>query len=107
MNYKALGTRIRLRRKSLHMTQAQLAEMADISISFLGHIERGSRKASLETLVALCNVLHITPTALLQDSLLEGSLSGDEVSRQDLVQEISQSVLERLRHWDGGAKEQP
>ena len=69
MNYKDLGRRIRMLRQKQHMTQEQLAEKIDMSASFLGHIERGSRVASLETLVKLCNVLDTNPGFLLAASL--------------------------------------
>ena len=70
MNYKDLGRRIRTLRQKQHMTQEQLAEKIDMSASFLGHIERGSRVASLETLVKICNVLDTNPGFLLAASLI-------------------------------------
>ncbi len=103
MNYKALGARIRLLRKSRQMTQAELAEQADLSISFLGHIERGTRKASLDTLVTLCNVLEVTPTFLLQDSLSSAALNEHMVTRKDIVQEISENLIKNLRQWSENA----
>ncbi len=65
MDYKAMGQRIRIRRVALHMTQEELATRTGISAPFLGHIERGSRVASLETFVQLCRVLRITPNEAL------------------------------------------
>ena len=53
MDYFALGKRIRKRRVEQGMTQEQLARQVGVTTSFIGHLERGSRKASLETLVAL------------------------------------------------------
>ena len=41
------------------MTQEQLAERAGISTSFVGHIERGTRVASLCTLYSICAVLGV------------------------------------------------
>ena len=69
IDYKDLGRRVRETRRQLSMTQEKLADQVGISASFLGHIERGSRVASLETLVALCNTLHVTPQYLLSASL--------------------------------------
>lgn len=69
VNYKDMGTKVRTARKQLDMTQEKLAEKIGISASFMGHIERGSRVASLETLVALCNELHVKPEYLLSASL--------------------------------------
>ena len=39
------------------LTQEQLAELAEISLSFVGHIERGTRTISVETLARLCKAL--------------------------------------------------
>ena len=43
----------------------QLADAMHVSCSLIGHIERGSRKPSLETLVSLCKVLNIPVDVLL------------------------------------------
>lgn len=69
IDYKDLGKRVRETRRQFSLTQEQLAEQVGISASFLGHIERGSRVASIETLVALCNTLRVTPQYLLSASL--------------------------------------
>ena len=71
MNYQDLGMRVKVLRRQMGFTQEELAKAAGISASFLGHIERGSRVASLETLVALCNTLRIAPEYFLQASLEE------------------------------------
>ena len=64
-----MGTRIRKCRKQMKITQEALSEQVGISASFLGHIERGTRVASIETLIAICNTLKVTPQYLLADSL--------------------------------------
>lgn len=69
MDYQDMGARIRAARRAMGMTQEALAEALGISASFLGHLERGTRVASLETLVALCNTLHVSPEHLLAASL--------------------------------------
>ncbi len=65
MDYKNLGRRISRRRRELHLTQEQLAEQVDLSVSFLGHIERGTRILSLDTLVRICMALGTTADDLL------------------------------------------
>ncbi len=70
VDYKDLGARIRIARRKLSLTQEQLAEQVGISASFMGHIERGSRIASLDTLVNLCNALKVSPQYLLCGSML-------------------------------------
>lgn len=97
MLYQSLGKRIRQQRNLAQMTQEKLAEAAGISLSFLGHIERGTRKASLDTLVKICNALKVSPRLLLQDSL-ESDLLGDSTtmpeSKRKLLREISNFIIE-------------
>ena len=69
MDYEALGMQIRLHRKLKNMTQAQLAEKVGVTCAFIGHIERGTRKLSLQTLVSICDVLDVSSDELLKDSL--------------------------------------
>lgn len=59
LNYKEMGNRIRMERRKQDLTQEKLAEMVGISESFMGHIERGGRTLSIETLVKISNVLNL------------------------------------------------
>ena len=70
MDYVRMGQRIRKQRKLMGLTQKAAAEKSGISLPFYGHIERGSRKASLETLVSIANALGVSMDAILQDSLV-------------------------------------
>ena len=65
MDYVTMGRRIRQARIQRGMTQEELSEQTGMSTSFVGHIERGSRKASLETFVKLCAALQTDPGWLL------------------------------------------
>jgi len=69
MDYEALGRRVRVQRKLLDMTQEELAAAINVSTSFIGHIEHGTRKLSVDTLVSLADALKISCDMLLQDSL--------------------------------------
>ena len=98
MDYKDLGNRVRTVRRQQSLTQEQLAEKVGISASFLGHIERGTRKASLDTVIKLCNALKVSPSILLQDSL-DSDLLGDRNQslsddQRKLLREISNRIIE-------------
>lgn len=69
IDYTAMGGRIRNARLDAGLSQSELAERCNLSVSFLGHIERGSRKMSLETLVTVCEALNLSADYLLQDEL--------------------------------------
>lgn len=74
MDYIALGQRIRMRREELNLTQTSVAEAIHVTSSFIGHIERGTRKASMDTLVKLAIFFHVGTDALLMDSLADALL---------------------------------
>lgn len=59
LDYVAIGNQIRIKRKQKKWTQEKLAENVHISASFLGHIERGTRKMSLETAFNLSSTLEL------------------------------------------------
>lgn len=65
LDYRAMGERVRQYRRTRGMKQEELAERVGVSCSFIGHIERGEKKASAETIVSLCAVLDISTDYLL------------------------------------------
>ena len=65
LNLKEIGNRIKKYRKQKGFTQAQLAEMTDLSVSYISHIENAKRKASLESIIRIVNALGITVDELL------------------------------------------
>jgi len=58
--YRTIGKRIRQERRRLKLTQEELAERADISANFLGHIERGTKRPTLNTLTKIADVLQVS-----------------------------------------------
>lgn len=71
IDYISIGEKIKKARISAKLSQEKLAGSCGISLSFLGHIERGSRKMSLETLVSIANALNLSCDYLLMDELTE------------------------------------
>ncbi len=93
MDYGALGRNLRMARHQKGMTQEQLADKAGISATFLGHIERGTRKASFETIINLANVLNVSLDDLFAESLVgnrssRGKGSGDSEKKREALETI-------------------
>ena len=44
INYSEIGNKIKQKRRELGYSQEELAEICGISASYIGHIERGSKK---------------------------------------------------------------
>ncbi len=57
--YKKLGERIRNLRRQQNFSREKLAELADMNAYYLGEIERGEKKASIDFLMKICKVLQI------------------------------------------------
>lgn len=65
INYEILGKRIRIRRKSLHMTEEALAEKVECTSNHISAIENGKHRISLKLLMRICSELVITPDYIL------------------------------------------
>lgn len=57
--YRILGKRIREIREKIGVTQEKVAFKAKISPGFLSHVERGTKKASLETMKRIADALGV------------------------------------------------
>lgn len=69
IDYEAMGRRIRRKRQEKGLTQVKMAKRVNLSPSYYGHIERGTRVPSLETLVLIANELFVGTDLILRDSL--------------------------------------
>ncbi|GIP36367.1 helix-turn-helix domain-containing protein [Paenibacillus sp. J2TS4] len=73
METNELAARIRAFRKLKGVTQIELAELLGISVSIVGSIERGTRKADARTINRIAEVLGVEPEDLLPSTLVERS----------------------------------
>lgn len=84
VNQRAMGRRLRELREGCGFTQEELAERVGISTSFVGHIERGEKPCSLETMSRL---------AICLDSTMDYIVLG----RQNLCSQQSCALYNDLR----------
>ena len=83
----------------LRLTQEALAEKVEVSTSYIGHIERGQKRCSLETLVSIAGALGVTPDLLLRDSLEVSTVVQDaNVSSRTLA--LFNDILRVLREYE-------
>ena len=85
LTYK-LGSKIRILRKAAGLTQEQLAEMVDVSVNFIGYIERGQRAPSIHTLEQIAQGLDVDPKDLFEFS---------EGESEDLLNETLLAALRK------------
>ena len=88
-----LGAALQKHRLQRGLTQAELAEFADLSLKYVGEIERGEANTTLEVLERLAAAVGWNPMDALE-GLREPLSEGVRVLLLDEVQQI----LERLRN---------
>lgn len=69
-----LGENIRSIRKSLNLTQEQLAEKLNINCQFLSQAENGKSGISIDTAINLCNIAHCSSTHLFKDIIKSSNI---------------------------------
>ncbi len=62
-----LGSNIKSARKSLGLSQEDLALEADIDRSYIGGVERGERNIAIINLCKIAKALNVKPSFLLKD----------------------------------------
>ena len=70
---KPVGKRIQDARKAMGLTQADLADKLDISVSHMSSIETGRANFGVETLMKITEILRISADSLLRTDIPEVS----------------------------------
>lgn len=86
INYVAIGRRVKKYRTKAHITQAQLAELLNVSVSYVSQIECGITEVSLKRLEEIANIIN---TKL--EHLVAEPIENTDISRLE-IEEI-------MRHW--------
>jgi len=87
-----MGEQIRKHRKSQNLTQEKLAEKVGVSPSFLGHVERGTRKASVESIVKISQALRVSMDTFippLPAGLVEQGCSPEQLGKARALLELA------------------
>ena len=101
VDYHALGSRIKAVRKELDLTQKELAAYLNVSTSFMGHIERGTRIPSLQTIYHIIQMLDVSFEALLTGYDMPTQLqTGTAVSKDTLMMnDLFRVIYEHKDEW--------
>ena len=69
MDMRKVGNRLLSIRKRKGLTQAETAELANISDRTYAEIERGKTNMRVDSLVKICTALHVSPNDILFDDI--------------------------------------
>lgn len=98
LDYEAIGKRIKACRKQRGMTQAGMADAIGLSTSFFGHIERGTRIPSLETLWRIAGELE-TSIELLLTGEPGGNLRISEHHQHRMLDDMMRVLQKHAQEW--------
>lgn len=90
MELKSVGKKIKEQRILKHISQEKLAELVDVTPSYISNIESGNRIASLPTMLEIAKVLDIS-----MDYLLLENLSNNDVDIEKQLLEFK-NILEKI-----------
>lgn len=100
MDYKSIGKNIRRRRDELGIKQEKLAEMVDLSVSYIGAIERGEKLPKLEVFIRIANAMKVSSDTLLSEVLeVENQIIASELSKElsSLAKSEQRRILNVIR----------
>ena len=97
-----IGARLQAARKAKGYTQDYVSARADITEKFLSQIERGKAGLSVQTLIALCDILEITPNYVLLPDAARPLLKGMSQRQLQDVEEMVRIFVRNCRHEEKG-----
>lgn len=98
LDYDAIGHRIRDKRKSLGWKQRDLSDRVELTIGYVGNIERGIRIASIETYVLLAVILGMTLDELIMGIPSEPANSLEKEHRINTIMAGIEAVVRSSIH---------
>lgn len=107
MKFESIGKHIREYRLSNNMRQEDLAEKTDLSVNYIGMLERGEKIPSLETFIVLLNALGASADIILADvmdsgytvktSLLAEKLDSVSAETRDTIYDVIDTMLKHSK----------
>ena len=89
-DFLSIGNKLCLIRKNMGMTQAEVAEAAGVCDRTYADIERGTVNMRIETVLKICEALHITPDVVLTEE--NPSLSAKQA---ELLAELDKCTVQQ------------
>ncbi len=91
-DYRIIGKQISFYRHRAGLTQEQLAEECNLSVSYINRVENGHKRPSLDVLITIADTLGIT-----MNNLLSGNQQNDKNDCCEDMQEIFRNCTSKER----------
>ena len=97
VDFQMLGSMVKKFRSNKEMTQAELAEIIDVSVTYISHIEKGKKHARLEILVSIAKALDVTMDCLLAGNQIKDSVLSDlEIKHFDICTSCKNNLISEI-----------
>ena len=87
-DFRAIGNKLLNIRKKAGLTQSEVADAANLSDRTYADIERGTVNMRIETILKICEALHITPDVILTED--NPSLSAKQA---ELIEQLNKCTV--------------
>lgn len=87
-DFRAIGNNLLNIRKKAGLTQSEVADAANLSDRTYADIERGTVNMRIETILKICEALHITPDVILTED--NPSLSAKQA---ELIEQLNKCTV--------------
>ena len=95
MDYRSIGSNIRRIRTQNKLRQEDVAERANLSVNYVGAVERGERLPSLETFITILNAIGASADVVLSDVLENGYIVKNSLF-SDKLKKVNKEDLARI-----------
>ena len=97
---KTMGQRIMVRRKSLRMTQEELAEKLGVSTQMISNLELGKKAIRPDNLAKVCEVLELSADFVLMGSNTKSAVDAVAEKLLQLTAEELQMVSDMIDYMN-------
>lgn len=87
-DFRTIGNKLLAIRKKAGLTQSEVADAANLSDRTYADIERGTVNMRIETILKICEALHITPDVILTED--NPSLSAKQA---ELIEQLNKCTV--------------
>ena len=96
LDFKTIGSKIRERRKSMGITQEQVADFLGINPSHVSNVENGRANPSLTALINIANILECSI-----DQFVYGEYT---FNRADTESALDKEIMDKIKYCDYNKK---
>ncbi len=98
-----IGENLHYYRNHFHLTQAEVAEKLNVSISHIANIERKESSASLSLIEKILDLFQLSPNDLLLEKEISSNLSDSQILQLHICQKIEvfkAEILNEIKEFE-------